>query len=479
MCGLVGVAGDIFVNEKRAFKTLLILDSLRGIHSTGVATAMKYTDNIHLYKETGDAYSLFRKNIAFNKDGDGIYDGAAKLLMGHNRWATTGAIIPDNAHPFHIGDIVGAHNGTLNAWNLDKLEDHKVYDVDSAVIFHNINKLGVEETMKRVDGAWALTWYDNKTKELNLLRNKERPLFYCWSENNKTMFWASEEWMLRIALGRAGIKHHETQELEIHKRHILDLSGKADDLDKKDLMVEDGEYKGFIRPPVVHHIGGRGGNMGTGKTYTGTTSNVFAMTKAEKKEALKANHVDPMAYAEARKLVGKEVEFYFGTRAVSDAGQSYMNAFPYDIEGTYNMRLYLDVHHKRIKEFSDSVGYYTGKIKKLIVEPQKKTMHFVLDHRSISKELNTGFWKTVQNAIAPRNTGETVEGFNKIKMTVEQYGDATCEGCVYCSASVKWDDAKTLKWISASEFLCEGCSNDPQIVYFAEELTNNNVAKEN
>jgi len=36
ICGIVGVAGQVSLKHERAFKTMLILDTLRGIDSTGV-----------------------------------------------------------------------------------------------------------------------------------------------------------------------------------------------------------------------------------------------------------------------------------------------------------------------------------------------------------------------------------------------------------------------------------------------------------
>ena len=37
MCGLVGMAGDILQKHEEMFKEMLIYDSIRGFHSTGVA----------------------------------------------------------------------------------------------------------------------------------------------------------------------------------------------------------------------------------------------------------------------------------------------------------------------------------------------------------------------------------------------------------------------------------------------------------
>lgn len=41
MCGLVGVAGEITMASEKVLRTLLILDSLRGEDSTGIASIKK------------------------------------------------------------------------------------------------------------------------------------------------------------------------------------------------------------------------------------------------------------------------------------------------------------------------------------------------------------------------------------------------------------------------------------------------------
>lgn len=137
--------------------------------------------------------------------------GTVNVLMGHNRWATQGAVNSVNAHPFQINDIYGAHNGTLRAqW---RLEDHHDFEVDSENIFHHIDKMGVEDLWANVDGAAALTWWDEDKKMFHFLRNSERPLYYVFDENSKAMYYASEKGMLSLALDRNSVKYGEINEV--------------------------------------------------------------------------------------------------------------------------------------------------------------------------------------------------------------------------------------------------------------------------
>lgn len=215
MCGLVGAAGSITVTHEKAVSDLLVMDSLRGTHSTGVLsvnTKNEYT----IVKEALNPWEFIDAGLMKE-----AMKGANKVLIGHNRYATQGEINSQNAHPFLKGMIGGAHNGTLR--NQSLLPDHKDFVVDSENIIHAINEIGIDETCKKLHGAYALTWWDFTNEQLNFLRNSERPLFYVFTDDNRTMFWASEKYMLLAALHRRKIKHKEVQEVPIHTLHTFNI----------------------------------------------------------------------------------------------------------------------------------------------------------------------------------------------------------------------------------------------------------------
>lgn len=208
MCGLVGMAGNLAVKEETSFKQLLMVDSLRGPHSVGIAAV-----------SSGGAITIRKKAIPVNDfleaaPVEAIFRGVNRVLIGHNRWATRGAVSNYNAHPFLIDKIVGAHNGSLT--NMKLLPDSEMFNVDSEAIFNSIETLGVAETGLRLHGAWALTWYDSRDETLHMWRNDDRPLFYVFSEDRKCIFWASEVWMLLGILARNGIKHTEVHDVAPH-----------------------------------------------------------------------------------------------------------------------------------------------------------------------------------------------------------------------------------------------------------------------
>src|SRR3546814_3133548 len=112
-------------------------------------------------------------------EANNVYQSLA--FVGHNRFATKGKVNDLNAHPFHYGNIVGAHNGTLEKSSWDAL-DKKLgedTDVDSQAIIKSIATFGIEETVPLLQGAWALVWFDMEAQTLNFLRKDERPLLWA------------------------------------------------------------------------------------------------------------------------------------------------------------------------------------------------------------------------------------------------------------------------------------------------------------
>lgn len=223
MCGQSGAAGSLYVGEKKAAENLMILNTIRGPHSTGLAVIPRiYNHNKHeeptVIKELGTPYG----------DGDGglgilghkkykdAMNKSAVCVMTHNRWATRGDISRKNCHPFFFEkDLVGTHNGTLEFSYKNKLIGADRFDTDSECLYNTIAIKGPKNTLEKIDGAYALAWYDLKKNTINLARNDDRPLYWCLNHDNQALFWSSTAYMLYSALEEAKVSRGE------NKVHLL------------------------------------------------------------------------------------------------------------------------------------------------------------------------------------------------------------------------------------------------------------------
>lgn len=239
MCGIVGIAGQLNVKEEKAFRMMLILDTVRGEDSTGFVSVNPLGETL-VGKEAGDPFYLFNSEewVAMTRRPN-------RVLIGHNRYATVGRVNKKTAHPFEFDEVVGVHNGTLgNKWAL--IDGYK-FDVDSEALYNTIDKNGVKDAIDRVTGAWSLVWWNKLEDRLHFLRNKERPMYIAWTKDKKNILWASERWIIEIAAAKNNIDILDLEPTEIDKLYSFDLT-KEGHIKKPHVGIMVSEYK----PPVYH-----------------------------------------------------------------------------------------------------------------------------------------------------------------------------------------------------------------------------------
>lgn len=178
MCGLIGYSGKTKCSLP-IIELIIAWNSLeRGTDATGL-----YSPNNGLKKtlEKGSHYVIYGNKDYFEPDD---------LFIGHVRHATVGDKTKlENAHPFHRGNYVLAHNGTLKNYKdlLHKYEVNELgYNVDSDCIAGCISKSGnIAQVLSEIDGAGAFLIHDTENpKKLYVFRNSERPLYRGYDEDN-------------------------------------------------------------------------------------------------------------------------------------------------------------------------------------------------------------------------------------------------------------------------------------------------------
>lgn len=425
MCGLVGVAGKVGISEEKAFNRLLQIDTIRGPHSTGVLSVQtgKHAEPTYI-KKLGTPWELYQY-----KAWDDLFRKDHAVLMGHNRWATKGAINAINAHPFEHGSVIGAHNGTLRKQYL--LDDSREFEVDSDNIYHHLNKNGVDDTVEKLDGAFALSWWDKDKDTLNFVRNNERPLFWCLSLDGQTVFWASENWMLITALSHAGIKHGKIKAFkELHHYSMAvprtGIYGKKEALPKWRVK----EQKAYVAPTVVTFPSQQNNWKGNGNTYQGNN--------IQKKQQVSVTDMN--------RYIGQTLDFYIDGEGDFGAGSPFLTG---SLANNYvqEVRIFVEMGSDKWKELNNTATRFRGK-----VQGYSTQGYLTINLKSI--EVSGGL---------TYGGKKFYDGWNGVSLSEEQWHKKMQLGCSWCSDVPVPNQADDIHWFSDNEFICPSCVETPEV----------------
>ena len=422
LCGLVGVLGHITYKEENAFNQLLLVDTLRGKHSTGVALVSAGGD-VDVFKKAVNALDF----LDFNTYGD-LCKYKYNCMLGHNRYATKGAINNVNAHPFEFDNVVGMHNGTLK--NYVKLDNSVDFNVDSECLYSHINDNGVQDAVNKMTGAYALTWIDKENNKLHFLRNNERPLSYCYTVDGSTMFWASEAWMLTSVLGRNGIKHKDVVNVTPDVLYTFDVPVQYATANVK---LTSPKVCKTVKPPVVK------------KQWQ--KSNVATLPHVKKSLDGKPSFTS---------YVNKVVEFCVNDSVKDNYNAHYIEGFIFK-DTAKDIRIYTPQFGDLAKDLINNrdLGNFKGTVRRHTKFNNDE--YLILDLRTIS------FLGEAANLNKAEEVEDfpTYDGFQGEELDKEEFEYATRQGCVWCGNPVDINGLVT--FVQTDEFICEHCHTQPEV----------------
>lgn len=435
MCGIVGIinTGSAVqkdqTNRTKAFVELLFVDALRGTDATGIVFA-DYTGTLEkpkvlTYKRALEARDFLNTPKAKNFINESNW---YNFWIGHNRAATKGGTWDYNSHPFHHGNIIGVHNGTLFTHN--NLPDGKDFIVDSEAIIYSINKIGIVDTVELIDGAFALSYYDKENNSLNLIRNSDRPLFFGEIDDNGSFVYASEEGMLKWISTRNG--------LTLKKVYDTGVGQLVTFTDNGDYTVK----KLKLKAPTVYY----GNNYGN--SYGRNNSNYNSFGPTQETILRKIN-----------KKFGDTIEFTFQEfkpyQYSPELGRiiGYMEVEPfYSVEASSIKSNQFDWKKKKGATFVGiitSAYNFNGEYPTLSLKDIK-----LLDTRTKGKKKEC---KDI--TVVSENTKETeyLYGPQQSIVTVQEWKRLTTNGCGFCGEPLMEEDHEEIEWLGDSP-VCPYCS---------------------
>ena len=445
MCGLIGACGFIGGGENSVIKTMLQLDTLRGPHSTGLATVNKATGMMSVYKSLGTPWEFFDKYHSAFKYGK--LPSGNKVVIGHNRWATTGEINEDNAHPFNTGNLIGCHNGTMDDRHLKNLEGSEDHEVDSVVVLNNISEFGIVKTYPKMCGAWALVWYDKKKDCVHFIRNSKRPLYIARSKDKETLFWASEGWMIKVACSRHGIKIEEPYSTTTDTLYTISFKGKG-------VGIKTGKKLESFTPPTP--------------VYTTVNWDMNWQSRDAELEALRSKYDQEM------------IDFYVSGENPNGSLQAYT------LDKFEEVRIFIQNKKMYHDALLDSTGWFFGKVicvTSVVGDDGEFKNVLVIKTDTISTEQKWG--TTIEEAECGEGEYKTLTSTKRKDLVTRQvdsnvvemcrvWGDeervkpalwdeTVAHGCVYCGSVPDSKDSELIKWLDQKSFLCVECSDDDHI----------------
>lgn len=409
MCGHVGILSrKMEKNHVSFFEQALFADQLRGDHGTGVAFFDKDFSHTMLKKAMGVSDFIDLKSYSSLAKDSGL---SSKFIMGHNRYATKGGISNKTSHPFNYGDVIMAHNGSLTTQY--QLPESKDFPVDSENIAYSLDKIGVEETISKLEGSYSLVWANTKDKTVNFIRNKHRPMIFGLSKDKKTLLYASEHLMLEWIAWRNGIELDSISSTEEDILYTFDMNlSVKEELKPKTKKIEGYKFKQL--------------------TYKGQNNKTL---------------IDlGLSYRENVEFTISTFDAYRGGQ-LRGALSGHMNSEPWAEVIVYSFFNLLGLKKGDVACGDISGCKYRGN--------KSEDELIIIDPNTISE---VDIWEDLKEKDDPGETGKVYRGPGIDLLTSTEFKKLTNFGCSSCQANLFHDNHEEITWLDGKTPLCPSCS---------------------
>ncbi len=338
--------------------------------------------------------------------------------------------------------------------------------------------MGIDETHKILHGAFALVWYDKKTNAVHMCRNAERTLFTALSDDNRTLYWASEAGMLEWILARNQEKHQKIQIVTPGFLYTYELPGmrlgKYQGIDKVRLRAltpyeapayNYGGYYNRQREEFIRPVDKKGNPL---KLAGGTDrGNVFSGPVDQKPPAQSYKNKVCLFKSGMLQMDERKNIFYSGFLEENDKMEA---------------RIYVPDKTQPIIDELDNSEFFSARVKE--VKYTNVGPYFLIDKRTIKirddlsfkfeDENNTGEYDDdpvcnvipLDLPISPTDENyEIFRGFGNALLDESEFKAATKNGCIWCLKpnDVKDEDHNTHMFISPSSYVCADCQQEKEL----------------